>query len=127
MLKTITKNEGNITKRSDSRGSLLLGEEANSNKLNLFYENMRQQLDRQANKDNLKIENKSFPSDNKKPKMLNMRREKTDFIRLPVSASKKNPLLTPTPIVRPKKHSTIRYSAREKLIIDWYQYILILT
>lgn len=118
MLKLITKNEGEFTKRSESRGSLLLGEEANSNKINLFYENMRQQLDRQVTKEILQAEKKKIPSDNSKPKLLTMRREKTDFIRLPVS--KKNPLLTPTPIVRPKKHSTIRYSAREKLIIDWY-------
>ncbi len=127
MLET-QRSEKDVYGRPDS---IMLGEEAGSNKINLYYENLCHQLEKQKGKDSLKA-----------PK-IELRRAKTDFLVLPKSALSKaslqesssrpgsnlrsairlptsrNPLLIAPPIVRPKKNTSIRYSAREKLVIDW--------
>ncbi len=118
--------------------SLMLGEEASSDRLNLYYEQMCRQLEKKNSIHNLKPV---------KASKIEFQRAKTDLMSLPKSAqsrasfhpesnltsrptsnirstirlpSSRNPLLIAPPIVRPKKNTSIRYSAREKLVIDWY-------
>ena len=136
---------------NDRPESIMLGEEAGSNKINLFYANMCHQLEKQKTQDSLKV------SRNVSTAKTGLRGSKTEFIVLQKSAapkpdlkltavtrpnsvknvdvglprsasrkpSSKNPLLIAPPSVRPKKNTSIRYSAREKLVIDWYIYSII--
>lgn len=142
MIKLPVKNHHQIF---DQPESIMLGKEATSNKVNLYYEKMRQKFDKQSI-ENLKL--KDIQNSNS-----TIRREKTDLNILPKSSiiardrnlisrrhssksgslsksalsnfsrsrlpSSKNPLFLNPPIVRPKKNTSIRYSAREKLVLDW--------
>ncbi len=101
--------------RVASAQSLMLGEEASSNKLNLFYANMRHQLaSRQKRAGSATIPTKGTSATEQLK--LALRREQSDFA-LPPRAVSRNPLLQAAPLNIAKKKKAASYSNKERLIL----------
>lgn len=108
--------------RVESAQSIMLGEEAGSDKINLFYQNMCQELHKQQRRAESSMRHRSAQDTGKKSATeqmkLALRREQTDFI-LPARPMSRNPLLQQPPLNIQKKKKAPNYSSKERQILNW--------